>query len=98
MLCALHEADGLLDAVALFQRTRRHCARISLPTVYRSLHELEASDLVDVRAQGRNGRSLWSLRDASSAARGNTDALALELLAQIANRLGYRLDPIPDRL
>jgi len=94
VLCALHETDGWLDAVALFQRARRHCARISLPTIYRSLHELETLGLVDVHAQGRNARSLWSLHDTASAVRGNADVLALELLARLADRLGYRLDPL----
>lgn len=48
---ALHDGDGGVDAVTLFERARMHASHVSFGTVYRFLRELKRHGLVQRLAQ-----------------------------------------------
>ena len=91
VLAQLKAAGAMFDAIALHRQVGLHDARISLPTVYRTLREFERSGIVRATAVP-HGRMQWQLASAAPRAQAVT---AIERLARQAARLGYRLVPEP---
>jgi Fur family ferric uptake transcriptional regulator len=93
VLAQLQAAGAMFDAIALHRQVGLHDARISLPTVYRTLREFERSGIVRATAVP-HGRMQWQLASAAPRAQAVT-VTAIERLARQAARLGYRLVPEP---
>ena len=91
VLAQLQAAGAMLEAIALHRQVGLHDARISLPTVYRTLREFERGGIVRTKAVA-HGRMQWQLTQAAPRA---PAASAIERLARQAARLGYRLVPEP---
>jgi hypothetical protein len=90
VLAQLQAAGAMFDAIALHRQAGLHDARISLPTVYRTLREFERSGIVRATAVP-HGRMQWQL--ASAAPHAQAVTVTIERLARQAARLGYRLVP-----
>lgn len=81
------------DAVQLLLAAREHYPATSQGTVYRFLRELENHHLVQPVPQP-HGRLLWRLQATTAPAVPLPDTDLLDLLRQLARRLGYRLEPV----
>ena len=91
VLAQLQAAGTMLDAIALHRQVGLHDARISLPTVYRTLREFERNGIVRATAVP-HGRMRWHLLNAVPHV---PAAPAIQRLARQAALLGYRLVPEP---